>query len=95
MVSVATAINRFEKQSDGVRFRNWLSRITRNANLKALTRQPRDRASRVSEPLNVLSEVPADPETDALINLKYRRAVLHRAAGSRIRTDQSLELQST
>ena len=32
LISVAAAIQRFEKQADGARFRNWLSRITRKCN---------------------------------------------------------------
>lgn len=80
LISVSSAIDRYEKQHDGVRFRNWLGRIARNAILKALSRQPRDRASGGSEMLEVLSEIPADPETDALINLEYRREIFQRAA---------------
>lgn len=81
LLSVALAIERFEKQDDEVRFRHWLSRITRNAILKALSRQPRDRATGGSELLELLSELPADPETDALINLEVRRELFTRAAG--------------
>lgn len=81
LISVATAIQRFEKQTNGVRFRNWLSRITRNAILKALARQPRDRAAGGSDILGALNEAPAaDPETQALIDLEYRRELLQRAA---------------
>ena len=80
LFSIASAIDRFE-QADGVRFRNWLSRITRNAILKALSRRPRDRAAGGSDILDVLSEVPvADPATDALIHLEYRRELFRRAA---------------
>ena len=80
LISVSSAIDRFEKQHEGVRFRNWLGRITRNAILKALSRRPRDRASGGSDVLDVLSEIPADPETEALINLEYRRELFQRAA---------------
>lgn len=81
LISVASAIDRYEKQHAGVRFRNWLGRITRNAILKALSRRPRDRASGGSDVLDVLSEIPADPETEALFNLEYRRELFQRAAG--------------
>lgn len=81
LLSVASAIDRYEKQNAGVRFRNWLGRITRNAILKALSRRPRDRASGGSDVLDVLSEIPADPETEALFNLEYRRELFQRAAG--------------
>lgn len=81
LISVAAAISRYEKRNDGERFRNWLSRVTRNAIFKALSRQPRDQAAGGSNVLDVLSEVPAnDPETDALINLEYRRELFRRAA---------------
>lgn len=80
LISVSSAIDRFEKQHEGVLFRNWLGRITRNAILKALSRRPRDRASGGSDVLDVLNEIPADPETEALINLEYRRELFQRAA---------------
>ncbi len=81
LMSVAAAIGRFEKQSGGIRFRNWLSRVTRNAILKALTRSPRDLAAGGSDILDVLNEV-ADPDdaTNELIELEYRREVYVRAA---------------
>ena len=81
LLSVASAIDRFEKQNEDVRFRHWLSRVTRNAIFKALTRQPRDQAAGGSVLLDVLSELPLnEPETDALINLEYRRELFRRAA---------------
>lgn len=80
LIAVSSAIDRFEKRHEAVQFRNWLGRITRNAILKALSRRPRDRASGGSDVLDILSEIPADPETEALINLEYRRELLSRAA---------------
>jgi RNA polymerase sigma-70 factor (ECF subfamily) len=66
LMSVSSAIGRYEKHPDGMRFRNWLSRVTRNAILKALSRGPRDLATGGTDILNVLHEVPADDSTDAL-----------------------------
>jgi RNA polymerase sigma-70 factor (ECF subfamily) len=80
LMSVSSAIGRYEKHPDGMRFRNWLSRVTRNAILKALSRGPRDLATGGTDILNVLHEVPADDPTDALIELEYRREVFVRAA---------------
>ncbi|MFK7818798.1 MAG: RNA polymerase sigma factor [Planctomycetaceae bacterium] len=81
LMSVAAAIDRYERVDGGAKFRNWLSRITRNAILKALTRKPRDRATGGSVILDVLSDVPSpDQATDALIDLEYRREVFRRAA---------------
>lgn len=87
LFSVASAIDRFEKRDGTAGFRHWLSRITRNAILKALSRQPQDRAAGGSAVLDVLGDVPAsDPETDALIDLEYRRELFQRAAAS-VRAD--------
>ena len=81
LMSVAAAIDRYERVADGAKFRNWLSRITRNAILKALTRKPRDGGAGGSAILDVLSNAPSpDAETDALINLEYRRELFRRAA---------------
>ena len=81
LLAVASAIDCYEKQSDRVKFRNWLSRIVRNAILKALTRQPLDRAAGGSAILDVLSQSPfPDPEIDALIDLEYQRELFRRAA---------------
>lgn len=54
LMSVSAAIGRYEKQSEGMRFRNWLSRVTRNAILKALSRGPRDPAAGGTDALNLL-----------------------------------------
>jgi RNA polymerase sigma-70 factor (ECF subfamily) len=86
LMSVSAAIGRYEKQSEDVRFRNWLSRVTRNAILKALSRGPRDPAAGGTDAMNVLRDVPADDATEALIDLEYRREVFVRAA-ARVRTE--------
>lgn len=81
LISVASAIERYEKRDDEIRFRNWIGRITRNAILKALSRGPRDRASGGTDVLDALQNVPSsDDETDALIENEYRREVYSRAA---------------
>jgi len=58
LISVADAIGRWEPRGDDVRFRNWLSRITRNAILKSLTRGPLDRAVGGSVAFDLLHEEP-------------------------------------
>lgn len=81
LLAVASAIGSYEKANDQVRFRNWLSRVTRNAILKSLTRQPWDRSPGGSNMLDLLSEVPdADAATETLISLEYRRELFWRAA---------------
>lgn len=86
LMSVSAAIGRYEKQSEGMRFRNWLSRVTRNAILKALSRGPRYPAAGGTDALNLLRDVPADDATEALIDLEYRREVFVRAA-ARVRAE--------
>lgn len=87
LLSVAYAIENYERYNDGTRFRNWLSRITRNAILKSLSRRPSDRATGGSEIVNLMSEIPAaDSETDALIEREYQREIYQRAA-ARVRRE--------
>jgi RNA polymerase sigma-70 factor (ECF subfamily) len=80
-ISVAHAIDSYERKEGGPPFRNWLSRITRNAVLKALTRQPKDRASGGTAILEVLSEVPSvDQATVSLLQDELRLEVFKQAA---------------
>ena len=81
LLSVSVAIPSYQKRADGTPFRNWLSRITRNAILKALSRKPRDSASGGTQVMDVLREIPSsDAVTDALIETEYRREIYSRAA---------------
>ena len=78
LMSVASAIGRWEKET---KFRNWLSRITRNAILNALTRRPKDQAKGGSSVQDLLEEVPnCDEATDELIAKEYRRELYLRAS---------------
>ena len=87
LLSVASAIEHYENNNDGARFRNWLSRITRNAILKSLSRGPSDRAVGGSEIVSLIGELPAaNSDTDALIELEYQREGYHRAA-ARVRRE--------
>ena len=81
LMSVAAAIGRYEKLEGPVRFRSWLSRITRNAILKALTKRATSGAVGGTGLLQRLHEVAeVDSETSALIELEYRRKLYVRAA---------------
>ncbi len=81
LMRVACAIGRWEKAHEQTRFRNWLSRITRNAILNALTRRPKDRALGGSSVQDLLEEVPdCDEGTDELIAMEYRRELYLRAS---------------
>ncbi|MEM6470993.1 MAG: sigma-70 family RNA polymerase sigma factor [Planctomycetota bacterium] len=83
LFSVSNAINRYERVENGPPFRNWLSRITRNAILKALTRAPRDRAAGGTEPCGLLDAIPStNAATEDLIETEYQREVYSRAASA-------------
>lgn len=87
LIAVASAISRWEKQGEKVRFRHWLRRITRNAIINALSRQPRDRAPGGSTFLQLLTEQPQnEDETTHQIELEYQREVFLQAAET-VRTD--------
>jgi RNA polymerase sigma-70 factor, ECF subfamily len=81
LMAVASAIGSWEKSKESVRFRHWLRRIARNAIINALARQPRDRAIGGTSFNELLMDQPhADPQTDAQIELEYRRELYVRAA---------------
>ena len=84
LMAVASAIGRWEKSNESVRFRHWLRRVARNAIVNALSRQPLDRAAGGSSVQELLLEQPhVDPQSDARdaqIELEYRRELYLRAA---------------
>jgi RNA polymerase sigma-70 factor (ECF subfamily) len=81
LMAVSSAIGRWEKTDETVRFRHWLSRVTRNAIVNVLSRQPHDRAAGGSEICELLREHPGtDPESETEIDLEYRRELYLRAA---------------
>lgn len=81
LIAVASAIRNWEKRDESTRFRYWLSRVTRNAILNALTRRPKDQAVGGSSIIDLLHEaVNRDAETSALIEVELRRELYLRAA---------------
>jgi len=81
LVAVADAINRWEKLNESTKFRHWLSKVTKNAILNALTRHPKDRAVGGSDVRAILEETPSlDLDTEELIRHEYRRELYLRAA---------------
>ena len=81
LMAVASAIGRWERSDEGARFRNWLSRITRNAIVKALMRRPKDQAIGGMLSLELFEDASEqDPETMELIALEYRRELYLRAS---------------
>ena len=81
LMSVASAIGDWEKRHESMRFRHWLSRVTKNAILNALMRRPRDQAVGGSSIAVLLREaVDRDGATRALIETELRRELYLRAA---------------
>lgn len=87
LLAVSSAIGRWEKSTESTRFRNWLSRITKNAIINALSRRPRDQAAGGSAAQNLLEEViDSDAATEELILHEYRRE-LYKQAAERVRAE--------
>lgn len=61
-------------------FRAWLTTIARNAILKSLMRQPRDRAAGASSVMEMLHQVPDCEETASAFQLETQRELVLRAA---------------
>lgn len=81
LLAVASAIRQWEKQNESTQFRHWLRRITRNAIINAISRQPLDKAHGGSSILVALAEhAEIDDETESLIDWEYRRELYLRAA---------------
>jgi RNA polymerase sigma-70 factor, ECF subfamily len=86
--AVATAVERWEYQQNGPRFRNWLGRVARNATLNAITRNYPDVGSGKSSVQQLLAELPAD---DALAHefIRQSRIEALRWAASKVRDEFS------
>lgn len=91
LMSVASAIGRWQQQDEDTRFRNWLSRVTRNAIIRALTRGPKDQAVGGAAAWSLIDEAEvSDHETETLITLEYRRELYLKAARA-VRVDVAVE----
>lgn len=83
LTAVSQAIPRWEpgsSSSEKPRFRNWLSRITRNAILNALSRAKPDRGVGSSSVQELLQEVPDNDEINTLMRLEGRLEAFRWAA---------------
>jgi RNA polymerase sigma-70 factor (ECF subfamily) len=81
LIAVAGAIGNWEKSNETARFRHWLRRVARNAIVNALTRRPHDRAAGGTSVQELLLEHGGiDPQSEAQIELEYRRELYLRAA---------------
>ncbi len=78
---MASAIGNWQKSSEEARFHHWLRRVARNAIVNALSRRPHDRAAGGTSIQELLREHPCDDlDSDALIDLEYRRELYLQAA---------------
>lgn len=81
LMAVASAVGAWEASNEAGRFRHWLRRVARNAIVNALSRRPQDRAAGGSAVQELLLEQPsADAQSEAQIELEYRRELYLRAA---------------
>jgi RNA polymerase sigma-70 factor (ECF subfamily) len=87
-LSVARAVETWEVQKEGPRFRNWLGRVTRNAILNAMTRTKPDRATGTSSVQDLLLDIPdCGDMTTAILNESRMEA--YRWAARQVQTEFS------
>jgi len=86
LLSIASAIERFEPDADRAQFRTWLATIARRAIINALTRHPRDRATGGTDMRWILDQQPAPSEETQSLQLDYRRQIFI-AAANKIRPE--------
>ena len=83
LMAVAAAIPQWQQSGVEIRFRHWLRRVTKNATLNALTRQPKDAGGGGTTLMNLLRECPnPDHEFEKAIEWEHRREIFRRAAES-------------
>jgi RNA polymerase sigma-70 factor (ECF subfamily) len=87
-LSVARAVESWEVQQDGPRFRNWLGRVTRNAILNALTRAKPDRATGASSVQDLLLDIPDGGDMSSAL-LDESRIEAFRWAARQVQTEFS------
>lgn len=80
-LSVYQAVERWTPQSAETRFRNWLSKITRNAILKALSRVPHDLPVGGSHANDLLGQlVSPAPQLQQQLDEEVQKEIYQRAA---------------
>jgi len=81
LFALSKAIDSYQYTPDGPPFRNWLSRITRNAILKTLTRKPKDQAGGGTGAIEALARIPTDEnDNSVLIDRELRREIFAQAS---------------
>lgn len=89
-VSISRSIEDWRGGLNRSPFRGWLTAIARNAVLKTITRQPRDRAAGTSSVMDLLHEIPDRDETASEFEIETQREIIRRAT-EQIRTEFSAE----
>jgi RNA polymerase sigma-70 factor (ECF subfamily) len=81
LLAISQAIGRWQRRHPSNRFRNWLSRITRNAIIDAHSRRPVDRAQGGSgSPTSLYALCESQEQFEELFDAEYRRGLYLRAA---------------
>lgn len=81
LISVAGSVERWERKQTTSKFSHWLSRVTKNAIINALTRKPHDQASGGSTARLQLKELAStDEATGCLVDQELRRELYLRSA---------------
>jgi RNA polymerase sigma-70 factor (ECF subfamily) len=81
LLAVATAVGDGDRSNEIVHFRRWLRRVAHNAIINALSRRPIDLAAGGTTVQEMLREHHgADADSDAAIELEYRRELYRRAS---------------
>jgi RNA polymerase sigma-70 factor, ECF subfamily len=79
-LSVAKAIDRWERGEGQPRFRNWLGKIARNAIVNAITRVKPDRATGTSSVMQALASLPEEADTTQALIVECRLEAIRWAA---------------
>ena len=79
-VSVARAMNDWEASDERGSFRAWLLRVTKNAVINAITRQPKVRPTGGTSALEMLGQEADGKSLENELDWEYRRAEFRRAA---------------
>lgn len=87
LIRILGAVERWEKSDPSIRFRNWISRVAKNAILTALAGSSKGAAIGGTAIQNLLEEqADIDPDLEQDFRLEFLREKYHRAA-STVRTD--------
>lgn len=80
LISVAGSVERWQRKDATSKFSHWLSRVTKNAIINALSRRPHDRGIGGSAGELQLNQLKAIDETCSLVDHELRRELYLRSA---------------